>query len=142
MWHGILAAVVSAAVSVSAMAGEPVRGVTDSEIIIGTYTDLPGVTVAWGVNNSNSYRMAFDEVNAQGGINGRKIKYVVEDNQYQVPRSIQAANKLINRDGVFLMVGNVGTPMNNATMPEQFKKGVPNVFRLPPRGRCTSRSTT
>ena len=107
-----------------------VRGVTDTEITIGTYTDLSGVTVAWGVNNSNAYRMAFDEVNAKGGINGRKIKYIVEDNQYQVPRSIQAANKLINKDGVFLMVANGGTPMNNAVLPDQLEKNVPNIFPL------------
>ncbi|HEY0420805.1 MAG TPA: ABC transporter substrate-binding protein [Acetobacteraceae bacterium] len=124
-----------AAAGLMAMAGAagaagPVRGVTDTEIVIGTYTDLSGVTVAWGVNNSNAYRMAFDEVNAKGGINGRKIRYIVEDNQYQVPRSVQAANKLINRDNVFLMVANGGTPMNNATMPEQLEKGVPNMFPL------------
>jgi branched-chain amino acid transport system substrate-binding protein len=107
-----------------------VRGVTDTEIIIGTYTDLSGVTVAWGVNNSNAIRMAFDEVNAKGGIHGRKIKYIVEDNQYQVPRSIQAANKLINRDNVFLLIANGGTPMNNAVMPDQLAKGVPNMFPL------------
>jgi branched-chain amino acid transport system substrate-binding protein len=104
--------------------------VTDSEIIIGSYTDLSGVTALWGVNNSNSWRMVFDEVNAAGGINGRKIKYVVEDNQYQVPRSVQAANKLINRDGVFIMVANDGTPMNNAVMPDQIAKGVANIFPL------------
>jgi len=112
------------------MAADSVRGVTDNEIIIGTYTDLSGVTARWGVNNSNAWRMVFEEANAAGGINGRKIKYIVEDNQYQVPRSVQAANKLINRDGVFMMVANGGTPMNNATMPEQLAKGVPNVFPL------------
>jgi branched-chain amino acid transport system substrate-binding protein len=90
----------------SASATDAVRGVTDTEITIGTYTDLSGVTAVWGVNNSNSYRMVFDDVNAADGINGRKIKYIVEDGQYQVPRSVQAANKLINRDNVFLMVAN------------------------------------
>jgi branched-chain amino acid transport system substrate-binding protein len=107
-----------------------VRGVSDNEIVIGTYTDLSGVTAMWGVNNSNSWRMVFDQVNASGGVNGRKIKYIVEDNQYQVPRSVQAANKLINRDGVFVMVANGGTPMNNAVMPEQLAKGVANIFPL------------
>ena len=72
--------------------------------------------------------MAFDEANANGGINGRRIKYIVEDMQYQVPRAVQAANKLINRDNVFIMVSNAGTPMNNATMAEQLSKGVPNIF--------------
>jgi branched-chain amino acid transport system substrate-binding protein len=106
------------------------RGVTDQEILIGAYTDLSGVTAMWGVNNSNSWRMVFDETNAEGGINGRKIKYIIEDNQYQVPRSVQAANKLINRDGVFMMVANAGTPMNNAVMPDQLAKGVANMFPL------------
>jgi branched-chain amino acid transport system substrate-binding protein len=119
-----------AALVAPVMAADSVRGVTDNEIIIGTYTDLSGVTAMWGVNNTNAWRMVFDDVNAAGGINGRKIKYIVEDNQYQVPRSVQAANKLINRDGVFMMVANGGTPMNNATMPEQLAKGVPNVFPL------------
>ena len=116
--------------AVPSMAAEPIRGVTNTEIAIGTYTDLSGVTAMWGVNNSNSWRMVFDQVNAAGGIDGRKIKYIVEDNQYQVPRSVQAANKLINRDGVFIMVANGGTPMNNAVMPDQLAKGVANVFPL------------
>lgn len=105
-------------------------GVTDKEIVIGTSTDLSGVTVEWGVNNTNAIRMAFEEQNAKGGINGRKIKYIVEDSQYQVPRHVQAVNKLLNRDQVFLMLANGGTPMNNATMPTQFEKNVPNVFPL------------
>ncbi len=126
----LIALAFTAALMAPAMAADSVRGVTDNEILIGTYTDLSGVTAMWGVNNSNAWRMVFEEANAEGGINGRKIRYIVEDNQYQIPRSVQAANKLINRDGVFVMVANGGTPMNNATMPEQLAKGVPNVFPL------------
>ena len=126
----LLAAVAAVGLGASALAAEPTRGVTASEIVVGTYTDLSGVTAMWGVNNSNALRMAFDEINSKGGINGRKIKYIVEDNQYNVPRSVQAANKLINRDGVFLMIANDGTPMNDAVMPEQLEKGVPNMFPL------------
>ncbi|MBN8872293.1 MAG: ABC transporter substrate-binding protein [Rhodospirillales bacterium] len=125
----LLAAALATAVSAPAWA-ETQRGVTDNEIVIGTYTDLSGVTAMWGLNNSNAYRMVFEEANAKGGIDGRKIKYIVEDNQYQVPRSVQAANKLINRDGVFILVANGGTPMNNAVMPDQIAKGVANVFPL------------
>src|SRR5580698_3994252 len=124
-----LLAAVALTISVPAVAAEQ-RGVSDAEITIGTYTDLSGVTAMWGVNNTNSWRMVFDQVNAAGGVNGRKIKYIVEDNQYQIPRSVQAANKLINRDGVFIMVANGGTPMNNAVMPDQLAKGVANVFPL------------
>jgi len=128
--HLILAALAALGLGAGQAQAQAVRGVTDTEILIGTYTDLSGVTVSWGVGNSSAWRMAFDEINAKGGIHGRKIRYIVEDSQYQVPRSIQAANKLINRDNVFLMVANGGTPMNNATMPEQFEKGVPNMFPL------------
>jgi len=105
-------------------------GVTDKEIVIGTSTDLSGVTADWGVNNSNAVRMAFEEQNAKGGVNGRMIKYIVEDSQYQVPRHVQAVNKLINRDNVFLMLVNGGTPMNNATLPTQIEKQIPNMFPL------------
>jgi len=125
-----LFALLLGALGSSPVAADPVRGVTDTEIVIGSYTDLSGVTAMWGVNNSNAWRMVFDETNEAGGINGRKIKFIVEDNQYTIPRSVQAANKLINRDNVFMMVANGGTPMNNATMPEQLAKGVPNVFPL------------
>jgi branched-chain amino acid transport system substrate-binding protein len=128
MHKALVAAVAAVALTTPAISGENTRGVTGNEIVIGTYTDLSGVTAVWGVNDVNAYRMAFDEANANGGINGRMIKYIVEDMQYQVPRAVQAANKLINRDNVFIMVSNAGTPMNNATMAEQLAKGVPNIF--------------
>jgi len=65
-------AVAALAFAVPAVAAEPARGVTDAEIVIGTYTDLSGVTAMWGVNNSNSWRMVFDQVNAAGGINAAR----------------------------------------------------------------------
>ena len=102
----------------------------DTEIIIGTMADLSGVTAVQGVNNANAMRMIFDEANAKGGINGRKIQYIVEDNQYTVPKAVQAMNKLLNLDNIFFAVGNGGTPMNDAVMPTMFEKQVPNVFPL------------
>ena len=106
------------------------RGVSDTEIVIGTMTDLSGVTAVQGTNNANAIRLAFDEANARGGIHGRKIKYVVEDNEYLVPKSVQAMNKLVNRDNIFFALANGGTPMNEAVMPMMFEKNVPNVFPL------------
>ncbi len=106
------------------------RGVTDTEIVVGTMTDLSGVTAVQGVNNANAMRMAFDEINARGGIHGRKIKWVVEDMEYIVPKAVQAMNKLLNRDDIFFALGNGGTPMNDAVMPSMFEKNVPNVFPL------------
>src|SRR5580692_1001154 len=106
------------------------RGVTDTEIVIGTITDLSGIAAVQGVNNSDAIRMAFDEANAKGGVHGRKIKYIVEDNQYTVPRSVQAMNKLLNNDDIFMALSDGGTPMNDANMPAEFEKGVPNVLPL------------
>jgi branched-chain amino acid transport system substrate-binding protein len=74
--------------------------------------------------------MAFDDINAKGGINGRKIHYIVEDDQYQVPRAVQAINKLLNNDHIFMALVNGGTPMNDAMMPMMFAKNVPNVLPL------------
>lgn len=116
--------------TLAARAAEPTRGVTDTEIVIGTMTDLSGVTAVQGTNNANAIRMAFDEVNAKGGIHGRKIRYIVEDNEYLVPKAVQAMNKLLNRDNIFFALANGGTPHNDAVMPAMFEKHVPNVFPL------------
>jgi branched-chain amino acid transport system substrate-binding protein len=124
-----LAAVLIAPLSNTARA-QTVQGVTDTEILIGTITDLSGVTAVQGVNSANAIRLAFDEANAKGGINGRKIRYIVEDNQYQVPRTVQALNKLINNDKVFITVQDGGTPMNNATFPIAIEKGVMKLLPL------------
>lgn len=104
-------------------------GVTATEILIGSHTALSGPVSAWGVGSTEGTRMRFDEANEKG-IHGRKIKLIVEDTGYQVPRAVQAANKLINNDKIFLMVGALGTPMNNAVFGDQFAKGVPNLFPL------------
>ena len=106
-------------------------GVTDSEILLGSHTALSGPVSAWGIGSTEGMRMRFEEANEKG-INGRKIKFIVEDHQYQVPRAVQAANKLINNDKIFAMVGALGTPQNNAVLGEQLGKGVPNLGR---RGR-------
>ena len=74
--------------------------------------------------------MRFEEINKNGGIHGRKIRFVVEDTQYQILRAIQAANKLINRDEIFAMLLALGTPPNNAVLTQQLAAGVPNLFPL------------
>jgi branched-chain amino acid transport system substrate-binding protein len=103
------------------------QGVTATEIVIGTHTALTGPVAPWGIGSTNGMRMAFDEINEKGGIHGRKIKYIVEDHGYQVPRAVQAGNKLLNSDKIFLMVGALGTPMNNAVFQQQLAVGIPNL---------------
>jgi len=72
--------------------------------------------------------MRLDDVNAAGGVHGRKIRFIVEDAQYQVPKAVQAGNKLINHDQIFAMVGALGVAQNSAVFTTQLKAGVPNLF--------------
>jgi branched-chain amino acid transport system substrate-binding protein len=113
-----------------ALAQKETRGVTPTEIVLGMHTDLSGPAATYGVSSSNAVKMRFDEANERGGIHGRKLKLIIEDTQYQVPRAVQAGTKLINRDKIFAMVAPLGTPMNNALFKDQFEAGVPNLFPL------------
>src|SRR2546429_643333 len=113
-----------------AAAQKETRGVSKTEIVLGMHTDLSGPAATYGVSSSNAVKMRFDELNEKGGIHGRRIKLVVEDTQYQVPRAVQAGTKLINRDHIFAMVAGLGTPMNNALFKDQLDAGVPNLFPL------------
>ena len=110
--------------------GVPARGVTDTEIVIGSQNDLSGPAGLLGADAVDGARLRFEEVNAAGGIHGRQIRFVVEDAQYQIPRAIQATNKLVNRDNIFAMLLSMGTPMNNAVMETLFDAGVPNLFPI------------
>jgi branched-chain amino acid transport system substrate-binding protein len=127
---GVAVLVGAVALAGAAMAQKETRGVTPTEIVLGMHTDLSGPAATYGVSSSNAVKMRFDEVNDKGGIHGRKIKLIVEDTQYQVPRAVQAGSKLINRDRIFAMVAGLGTPMNNALFKDQLEAGVPNLFPL------------
>ena len=127
----LVAGVVLAAGALAGVAlAQESRGVSKTEIVLGMHTDLSGPAATYGVSSSNAVKMRFDEINDKGGIHGRKIRLMVEDSQYQVPRAVQAGAKLINRDRIFAMVAPLGTPMNNALFKDQFDAGVPNLFPL------------
>lgn len=102
------------------------QGVTKTEIVIGTIQDLSGPIAAFGKQTRNGMQLRVEEINEQGGINGRKIRLQVEDNAYDPRKAVLATQKLVNQDKIFLLAGHIGTPMNNAAMPIQFEKGVIN----------------
>ena len=108
----------------------PVQGVTDTEIILGGANDLSGPFAGFGNPAVAAANMYFDEVNAAGGVNGRKIRYIVEDHSYQVPKAVQSANKLVSRDKVFAMLMSLGTPHNLASFPIMDRANVPSIMPL------------
>lgn len=106
------------------------EGISASEIVIGTHQDLSGPIKGWGVPVANGMKMATDEINAAGGINGRKVRLVVEDSGYDPKRAVLASQKLIERDKIFAMVGPMGSPTVLAAQDILFDAGVLQLFPL------------
>ena len=123
---GVLAAVV--ALAATALHAQATRGVTKDEIILGSHIDLSGPIAELGRAGVNSARMAEEEINAKGGINGRKLKILFEDSGYDPKKAVLVTQKLIEKDGIFAMVMATGNAPAEATYPLLLKAGVPNLF--------------
>jgi len=106
------------------------QGVSKTEITLGSIQDLSGPLAGYGKQARNGMQLRVDELNEQGGVNGRKIKLLVEDSGYDPKRAVLAAQKLVNQDKIFLMAGHLGTAHNNAAMPVQFEKNVINFLPI------------
>ena len=126
----LTAATAALGLGLATSADAQTQGVTDTEVLIGSHNDLSGVFAAFGAPAVKSATLYFKEVNDKGGIHGRKIRFVVEDHAYQMPKATQAINKLINSDKVFAMFLSLGTPMNLAAFKLQDEKKIPNVSPL------------
>src|SRR3979411_1272294 len=79
------------------------EGISATEIVIGTHQDLSGPIKGWGVPVSNGMKMAVEEINAAGGINGRQLRMILEDNGYDPKRAVLASQQMIERDKLFAM---------------------------------------
>ena len=131
MRNAVTKSILAAAFAVGmASAAHATQGVSDTEIVVGSNGDLSGIFAAFNVGAIKAAQQLFDEVNAKGGVHGRKIRLVVEDHGYQVPKAVQNFNKLINSDQVFAMILNLGTPHNIAGFPLMEAKQVANVSPL------------
>ena len=118
----------AAALSASGVHAEESQGVTKTEITLGSIQDLSGPLAGFGKQLRNGMMLRVNEVNEQGGINGRKINLLVEDSGYDPKKAVLAAQKLVNQNKIFMMVGHLGTAQNLAAMPVQFEKNVINFF--------------
>ena len=114
-----------ALIASSAMASQ---GVTKDEIVLGSIQDLSGPIAGFGKQIRQGMQQRVDEANELGGINGRKITMKFEDSGYDPKKAVLAAQKLVNQDKIFAMLGHIGTATNMAAMPVQFSKNVINFF--------------
>ena len=106
------------------------QGVSATEITLGSIQDLSGPIAGFGKQVRFGMMLAVDEINEQGGINGRKLKLIIEDSAYDPKKAVLAAQKLVNQDKIFMMLGHIGTAQNMAAMPVQFEKNVINFFPI------------
>ena len=104
------------------------QGVSKTEITLGSIQDLSGPLAGFGKQLRNGMMLRVNEVNEQGGVHGRKINLLVEDSGYDPKKAVLAAQKLVNQNKIFMMVGHLGTAQNLAAMPVQFEKNVINFF--------------
>ncbi|HEY3049762.1 MAG TPA: ABC transporter substrate-binding protein [Polaromonas sp.] len=124
----VLAALACAGSLCAPLAHAQSQGISKTEITLGSIQDLSGPLAGFGKQIRNGMTLRVNELNEQGGINGRKIKLIVEDSAYDPKKAVLAAQKLVNQDKIFAMVGHLGTAQNLAAMPVQFEKNVLNFF--------------
>ena len=105
-----------------------VRGVTKDEILLGSHIDLSGPIAELGRAGVNAGKMAEEEINAAGGIHGRKLRILWEDSGYDPKKAVLVTQKMIDKDGIFALVMATGNAPAEATYPMLIKAGVPNLF--------------
>src|SRR5450631_2634654 len=120
--------IVFAASSGSALAQKKYdTGATDTEIKIGNIMPYSGPASAYGVIGKTE-EAYFKKINAEGGINGRKITFISYDDTYSPPKTVEQARKLVESDEVLIVFNPLGTPPNSAIQKYMNSKSVPQLF--------------
>src|SRR5829696_7804510 len=102
-------------------------GAGDSEIKVGNINPYSGPASAYG-QIGKTIAAYFSKVNADGGINGRKINFISYDDGYSPPKAVEQARKLVESDEVLLIFQSLGTPSNTAIQKYMNAKKVPQLF--------------
>ncbi len=107
--------------------GQPLPGVSDTEIRIGNIVPYSGPAAAYG-DLGRVHAAFFAMVNDLGGINGRRVTLISNDDGYSPPRTLEQARRLVERDDVLLIFQSLGTPTNLAIRDYMNEMGVPQLF--------------
>lgn len=103
------------------------NGVTNEEIVLGQSTALSGPLAELGTDASLAAKAYFDYINAQGGVNGRKIRLITKDDGYDTGKAVANVKSLIENEKVFALFNLFGTPANIALLPVIEQAGIPSV---------------
>jgi len=123
-----LAGLISLAMAGTALAQKQYGpGVTDKEILIGHINPYSGPASAYGAIGK-SISAYFDKVNAEGGVNGRRIKFISLDDGYNPAKTVEQARKLVEQEEVLLIFQPLGTPPNSAIHKYMNERKVPHLF--------------
>jgi branched-chain amino acid transport system substrate-binding protein len=109
----------------SASAGAQTPGVTADKIVLGQAAVFSGPAAQLGIQMRNGIKAYFDYVNERGGVNGRRLELVTEDDRYEPSVAPGASKKLIEEHKVFALLGYVGTPTGTAHLPVVNQAKVP-----------------
>lgn len=123
---GIRRLLATAALAATTLAAAE-TGVSDGSILIGQSVPLSGPAQELGIEMQLGAKLYFDHINAQGGVNGRKVKLLTLDDGYEPDRATANTRQLIEKDDVFALFGYVGTPTSLAALKVSNPAGVPFV---------------
>ena len=127
---GLLTAVLAIALASTSAFAQKAKydtGATDTEIKVGNIMPYSGPASSYGVIGKTEAAY-FNKINAEGGINGRKINFISQDDGYSPPKTVEQARKLVESDEVLLIFNSLGTPPNSAIQKYMNSKKVPQLF--------------
>jgi branched-chain amino acid transport system substrate-binding protein len=107
--------------------GNSTSGQTGDTIRIGVYGDTTGATSSFGQSTKNGIQLAFEEINAAGGVNGKKLEMVFEDDQGTPEKAKTVISKLINQDKVVAVLGEVASSNSLAAAPVAQEAKIPMI---------------
>lgn len=118
----------AAALVAGTAAAQTPQGVSATEIVLGAHLDLTGPTAAGMEWLRTGMMMKVDEINDKGGIHGRKLRVIVEDNGFNPAKAVRAVEKLVGSDKVFAVLNSFGTTPTIAAYGKAIEAGVPHLF--------------
>lgn len=108
--------------------GAMVPGVTDDEVVLGTHASLTGPAAVYS-QIPRAIEAYFKYVNeTKGGVHGRTIKFLIEDDSYSPPKTVDLVRKLVEQDQIFALINGFGTPTHLQVVDYLQNNGVPDLF--------------